>query len=154
MLLTTKTNVCQISEEYSTFIIQCMNDSACSINNISVNFVQPINAPLYQTLILFWEAAGTYELLLCSRRNAASVVVTCEDVVTFNHYKMIFFFQTLCTKRQWGHKNVSINSSARAIASTISSAIAASARDTSHLVKLSLANILLIDDDCDDRNSR
>ena len=32
---------------------------------------------------------GTYKLLFCSKRNAASMVVTCEVVVTLNHYKMV-----------------------------------------------------------------
>ena len=33
-------------------------------------------------------AVGTYELF-CSKRNATSVVVTCEVVGTLNHYKMV-----------------------------------------------------------------
>ena len=35
----------------------------------------------------FWEVAGTYESLFCSKMNAASVVVTCEVVGTLNHNK-------------------------------------------------------------------
>ena len=37
----------------------------------------------------FWEVAGTYKLLFCSKMNAASVVVTCEVMGTLNHYKMV-----------------------------------------------------------------
>ena len=37
----------------------------------------------------FWEVAGTYESLFCSKMNAASVVVTCEVMGTLNHYKMV-----------------------------------------------------------------
>ena len=32
---------------------------------------------------------GTFELLLCSKRNAVSVVVTCEVVGTLNHYNIV-----------------------------------------------------------------
>ena len=32
---------------------------------------------------------GSYKLLFCSKRNAASVVMTCEVVGTLNHYKMV-----------------------------------------------------------------
>ena len=32
---------------------------------------------------------GAYELLFCSKRNAASVMVTCEVVGTLNHYKIV-----------------------------------------------------------------
>ena len=34
----------------------------------------------------FWEVAGTYELLVCSEMNAASVVVTCEVVKQFLNF--------------------------------------------------------------------
>ena len=54
---------------------------------------------------------GTYELLFCYEKNAASVVVTCEVVGTFNHYKMVKNLCTLHTKRQWGYINFSIISS-------------------------------------------
>ena len=37
----------------------------------------------------FWEVVGTYESLICSNMNAASVMVTCEVVGTLNHYKMV-----------------------------------------------------------------
>ena len=37
----------------------------------------------------FWEVAGTYESLFCSKMNAASVVVTCEVMGTLHHYKMV-----------------------------------------------------------------
>ena len=45
----------------------------------------------------FWEVAGTYKSLFCSKMNAASVVVTCEVVGTLNHYKMVKKKRTLCT---------------------------------------------------------
>ena len=54
---------------------------------------------------------GTYESLFCLKRNATSVVVTCEVVGTLNHYKMVKKFE-LCTFRGGGNrKNFSIISS-------------------------------------------
>ena len=32
---------------------------------------------------------GTYEMLFCSKMNAALVMVSCEVVGTLNHYKMV-----------------------------------------------------------------
>ena len=72
----------------------------------------------------FWEVAGTYELLFCSKRNAASVVVTFGVVVgTLNQYKVVKNL-TLHTKRWRGHKNLSI----------ISSSLVLVLRDMRHLV--------------------
>ena len=60
---------------------------------------------------------GTYELLFCSKRNAASVVVTCEIVGTLNHYGMVKkIFGTLHTEVQWGCKNFSIISGSLVLA--------------------------------------
>ena len=42
---------------------------------------------------------GTYELLFCSKRDAASVVVICEVVGTLNHYKMVKRIFELCALR-------------------------------------------------------
>ena len=47
---------------------------------------------------------GTYELLFCPKRNAASVVVTCEVVGTPNHYRMVKNFFELCAPR--GNRDV------------------------------------------------
>ena len=41
---------------------------------------------------------GTYELLFCSKMNAASVVVASEVVGTLNHYNMVKKFE-LCALR-------------------------------------------------------
>ena len=79
-----------------------------------------------------WEVVGTYELLFCLKRNAASVVLTMlggGDTQTLLDGKN----WTFCTGRQWGHKNFPIFSSSWELAL---------ASHTSHLVKLSLPNVL------------
>ena len=91
---------------------------------------------------------GTYELLLCSKRNAVSVVVTCEVVGTLNHYNMV----KKLIKRQWRCKNFSIISSSMTLALSLMLSLVlplslvlvlslalsgTSARDMSHLLKLS-----------------
>ena len=73
----------------------------------------------------------TYKLLFCSKRNTASVVVTCEVVGTLNHYEMVKKKLELCTLRGNGDVKFFIS-----ISSTISSA-----RGMSHLVKLLLPYI-------------
>ena len=48
------------------------------------------------------EVVGTYESLIYSQINAASVVVTCEVVGTLNHYKMVKKKIELCALRGGG----------------------------------------------------
>ena len=52
---------------------------------------------------------GTYELLFCSKRNAASGMVTCEVVGTLNHYKIV---------KKRGNRGVKTISSTISISST------------------------------------
>ena len=81
----------EITEYFFTYFMQPVPYVTC--NNLAYNYWWLVRVTLVVAWWLFapkfWEVAGTYESLFCSKMNAASVVVTCEVMGTLNLYKMV-----------------------------------------------------------------